>query len=66
MLFLFCVPTPFDKHKIPDLEAVRSAATSAAATLQKGQLIVFAIDDVSGHYRRSCAAYSGKGRFKGG
>lgn len=35
-----CVPTPFDKHKIPDLEAVRSAATSAAATLKKGQLVV--------------------------
>jgi UDP-N-acetyl-D-glucosamine dehydrogenase len=35
-----CVPTPFDKHKIPDLEMVRSAAASAAATLQKGQLIV--------------------------
>ncbi|MDR2431807.1 MAG: nucleotide sugar dehydrogenase [Candidatus Margulisbacteria bacterium] len=35
-----CVPTPFDKHKAPDLECVRSASASAARTLRKGQLIV--------------------------
>jgi UDP-N-acetyl-D-glucosamine dehydrogenase len=35
-----CVPTPFDKHKAPDLACVRSAAESTAKTLQKGQLIV--------------------------
>ncbi|MDR1997150.1 MAG: nucleotide sugar dehydrogenase [Candidatus Margulisbacteria bacterium] len=35
-----CVPTPFDKHKAPDLECVRSAAESAARTLHKDQLIV--------------------------
>ena len=35
-----CVPTPFDKHKAPDLECVRSASEATAKTLQKGQLVV--------------------------
>ncbi|GBR76643.1 UDP-N-acetyl-D-glucosamine dehydrogenase [Candidatus Termititenax persephonae] len=39
-VIFICVPTPFDKHKAPDLTCVRSAAESVAKTLRSGQLIV--------------------------
>jgi len=39
-VIFICVPTPFDKHKAPDLECVRSASEAAAKALQKGQLVV--------------------------
>ncbi len=39
-VIFICVPTPFDKMKAPDLQPVISATTSAAARLQRGQLVV--------------------------
>lgn len=35
-----CVPTPFDRHKTPDLTYVHAAADGIAAHLRPGQLIV--------------------------
>lgn len=35
-----CVPTPYDAARTPDLSYVRSAATTVAALLRKGMLVV--------------------------
>jgi UDP-N-acetyl-D-glucosamine dehydrogenase len=35
-----CVPTPFDRAKLPDLSYIESAARSLSSILRKGQLII--------------------------
>ena len=35
-----CVPTPFDRAKLPDLRYIENAASSLAAILQLGQLVI--------------------------
>lgn len=39
-VIFICVPTPFNKMKAPDLEAVTSATKSIAARLRAGQLVI--------------------------
>lgn len=39
--FLVAVPTPVDKHKVPDLSFLKNASASIGAVLKKGDCVVF-------------------------
>jgi UDP-N-acetyl-D-galactosamine dehydrogenase len=39
--FLVAVPTPVDKHKVPDLGFLKNASATIAAVLKKGDCVVF-------------------------
>jgi len=39
-IILICVPTPLDKHKVPDVSYIRATAHEIAKCLKRGQLIV--------------------------
>ncbi len=41
VFFLVAVPTPVDKHKVPDLTALKMAAATVGQCLKKGDYVVF-------------------------
>ena len=41
VFFLVAVPTPVDKHKVPDLTALKTAAATVGRYLKKGDTVVF-------------------------
>ena len=53
---IICVPTPLTNSREPDLSYMVDAATSLAAVLQKGQLIVLESTTYPGHHARAAAA----------
>ncbi len=41
VFFLVAVPTPVDKHKVPDLTALKTAAATVGRVIKKGDCVVF-------------------------
>lgn len=41
VFYLVAVPTPVDKHKVPDLTALKQAAATVGQSLSKGNCVVF-------------------------
>jgi UDP-N-acetyl-D-galactosamine dehydrogenase len=39
--FIVAVPTPVDKHNVPDLKPVLAASTTIGKALKKGDYVVF-------------------------
>ncbi|AEA33155.1 nucleotide sugar dehydrogenase [Hippea maritima] len=40
-VFIVAVPTPIDKHKLPDLRPLRSATNTVARHIKKGSIVVY-------------------------
>ncbi|MBI4653531.1 MAG: nucleotide sugar dehydrogenase [Nitrospirae bacterium] len=54
-IIIIAVPTPIDKHKIPDLSPLKSASEIAGKNLQKGAVIVYESTVYPGVTEEVCA-----------